>query len=84
MSLAFGGAFKITHNAGEDNQGSNTFKKAKLDNGQVGMATQQGNKREVLGTITNNVDTVRVQPFRAAKQALRTAKQVGGTAFPKT
>lgn len=68
MSLAFGGAFRITHNSGEGNQGNNALKKVKLENGQVGLGIQQGKKREVLGTITNNVDApVRVQPFRAAK-----------------
>ena len=68
MSLAFGGAFRITHNSGEESQGNNASKKVKLENGQVIFGAQQGKKREVLGTITNNVDQpVRVQPFRAAK-----------------
>lgn len=62
MSLAF----RITNNNFQDNQESNALKKAKMEDGQA-RATQQGQKRAALGTITNNA-ALRVQPFRAAKQ----------------
>lgn len=61
MSLAF----RITNNL-QDNAESNTLKKAKMEDGQA-RATQQGQKRAALGTITNNAG-LRIQPFRAAKQ----------------
>lgn len=62
MSLAF----RITNNNFQDNQESNALKKAKMEDGQA-RATQQGQKRAALGTITNNAG-LRIQPFRAAKQ----------------
>lgn len=65
MSLSLGENFHITNNF-QDNQGSNALKKAKMEDGQA-RATQQGQKRAALGTITNNPG-VRIQPFRAAKQ----------------
>lgn len=37
-----------------------------MEDGQA-RATQQGQKRAALGTITNNAG-LRIQPFRAAKQ----------------
>ena len=37
-----------------------------MEDGQA-RATQQGQKRGALGTITNNAG-LRIQPFRAAKQ----------------
>ena len=61
MSLAF----RITNNF-QDNTESNALKKAKMEDGQA-RATQQGQKRAALGTITNNAG-LRIQPFRAAKQ----------------
>lgn len=61
MSLAF----RITNNF-QDNADSNALKKAKMEDGQA-RATQQGQKRAALGTITNNAG-LRIQPFRAAKQ----------------
>lgn len=65
MSLSLAENFHITNNF-QDNQGSNALKKAKMEDGQA-RATQQGQKRAALGTITNNPG-VRIQPFRAAKQ----------------
>lgn len=62
MSLAF----RITNNNFQDNSESNALKKAKMEDGQA-RATQQGQKRAALGTITNNAG-LRIQPFRAAKQ----------------
>ena len=61
MSLAF----RISNNF-QDNAESNALKKAKMEDGQA-RATQQGQKRAALGTITNNAG-LRIQPFRAAKQ----------------
>ena len=61
MSLAF----RTTNNF-QDNAESNALKKAKMEDGQA-RATQQGQKRAALGTITNNAG-LRIQPFRAAKQ----------------
>ena len=64
MSLAFGGAFQLTTQ--QENDDNNVFKRPKLENGQnVVFGQPGGQKRAVLGTITNNV---RVQPSRAAKQ----------------
>jgi len=71
MSLAF----RITNNL-QDNTESNTLKKAKMEDGQA-RATQQGQKRAALGTITNNAG-LRIQPFRAAKQQAGLA----GSSFP--
>ena len=65
MSLSLGEAFRITNNF-QDNHESNALKKAKMEDGQA-RATQQGQKRAALGTITNNAG-LRIQPFRAAKQ----------------
>lgn len=61
MSFAFGGAYQLTNNSNQEIQIDNTFKKARLEDGQVKVT-----KRAALGTITNNVQ-VRVQPHRAAK-----------------
>lgn len=69
MSLSIREPFPISNNF-ENNQESNVLKKAKMEDGQV-RATQQGQKRAALSTITNNA--MRIQPFRAAKQ------QVGET-----
>lgn len=66
MSLSLGENFRITNNFQESNQESNVMKKARMEDGQA-RATQQGQKRAALGTITNNAG-VRIQPFRAAKQ----------------
>lgn len=64
MSLSIREPFPISNNF-ENNQESNVLKKAKMEDGQV-RATQQGQKRAALSTITNNA--MRIQPFRAAKQ----------------
>ena len=65
MSLSIGETFRITNNV-QDNEDSNVLKRAKMEDGKA-RATQQGQKRAALGTITNNAG-VRIQPFRAAKQ----------------
>ena len=69
MSLAF----RITNNF-QDNAESTALKKAKMEDGQA-RATQQGQKRAALGTITNNAG-LRIQPFRAAKQQVSEAMSI--------
>ncbi|KAJ7372008.1 Cyclin-A2 [Desmophyllum pertusum] len=74
MSLSLGEAFRITNNF-QDNHESNALKKAKMEDGQA-RATQQGQKRAALGTITNNAG-LRIQPFRAAKQQAGSSFSLG-------
>lgn len=78
MSLSsLGEPFRITNNF-ENNQESNVLKKAKMEDGQA-RATQQGQKRAALGTITNNAS--RIQPFRAAKQQVSETRSISCNKF---